>query len=59
MNPMSLVKLVQSDPRSYKLAGATRLRFEHSLPDIHERHRYLEQLLDTFTTDRNKSTADA
>ena len=56
---MSLVKLVQSDPRSYKLAGATRLRFEHSSSDIHERHRYLEQLLDTFITDRNKSTTDA
>jgi transcription-repair coupling factor (superfamily II helicase) len=59
VNPMSLVKLVQSDPRSYKLAGATRLRFEHSSSDIHERHRYLEQLLDTFTTDRRKSTTDA
>ena len=59
VNPMCLVKLVQSDPRCYKLAGATRLRFEHSSSDIHERHRYLEQLLDTFITDRNKSTTDA
>jgi transcription-repair coupling factor (superfamily II helicase) len=59
VNPLSLVQLVQSDPRSYKLTGATRLRFERSLPDIAERHRYLEQLLDNFTTDRNKSNADA
>ncbi len=59
VNPLSLVKLVQSDPRSYKLAGATRLRFEHSSSNIQERHRYLEQLLDTFTTDHHKSSADA
>jgi transcription-repair coupling factor (superfamily II helicase) len=59
VNPLSLVKLVQSDPRSYKLAGATRLRFEQQLPDIHARYRYLEQLLDTFTTEPDKSTANA
>jgi transcription-repair coupling factor (superfamily II helicase) len=56
---MSLVKLVQSDPRSFKLAGATRLRFEHSLPDIDERQRYLEQLMDTFVTAPHKSTDNA
>ena len=55
VNPMSLVELVQSDPRSFKLSGATRLRFEHSLPDIDERQRYLEQLMDTFATEPNKS----
>jgi transcription-repair coupling factor (superfamily II helicase) len=54
VNPMSLVKLVQSDPRSFKLAGATRLRFEHSLPDIDERQHYLEQLMNTFAIDTNK-----
>jgi len=59
VNPLSLVKLVQSAPSAYKLAGATRLRFEHSSPDMHERYHYLEQLLDTFATERQKSTADA
>jgi transcription-repair coupling factor (superfamily II helicase) len=59
VDPMSLVKLVQSDPRSFKLAGATRLRFEQRLPDIDERQRYLEQLMDTFITEPNKSTDDA
>ncbi len=59
VNPMSLVELVQSDPRSFKLSGATRLRFEHSLPDIDERQRYLEQLMDTFATEPNKSARNA
>jgi transcription-repair coupling factor (superfamily II helicase) len=58
VNPLSLVKLVQSDPRTYKLAGATRLRFEYPTCDIHERHHYLDQLLGTFTIDRKKSSAD-
>jgi transcription-repair coupling factor (superfamily II helicase) len=56
---MSLVKLVQSDPRSFKLAGATRLRFEQHLPDIDGRQHYLEQLMDTFIIEPNKSTDDA
>jgi transcription-repair coupling factor (superfamily II helicase) len=51
VNPLNLVKLVQSDPRRYKLAGATRLRFEQQLPDIHDRFRYLEQLIDALATD--------
>ena len=59
VNPLSLVNLVQSDPHSYTLAGPTRLRFEQSLPDIHERQRYLEELLDTIATDPNKRAADA
>ena len=59
VNPLSLVNLVQSDPRSYTLAGPTRLRFDHSLPNIQERQRYLEQLLDNIATDPNKRAADA
>lgn len=59
VNPLNLVELVQSNPRSYKLAGATRLRFEQQLPDIHDRYRYLEQLMDTLATDPRKSSANA
>ena len=57
VDPMSLVRLVQSEPRAYKLAGATRLRFERSLPDIQERYRFLEQLLNSFATDPGKKAA--
>ncbi len=57
VNPMSIVKLVQSDPRSYKLAGATRLRFEHDLEDLIKRQEFVEQLLQSFETDATKSAA--
>ncbi len=57
VNPLSLVKLVQSDPRGYKLAGATRLRVELDLADTTERQQYAEQLLDTFTADATEDAA--
>ena len=57
VNPLTLVKLVQSDPRAFKLAGATRLRFERQLPDHRERQQYVEQLLETFTTDATENAA--
>ncbi len=57
VNPLTLVKLVQADPRAFKLAGATRLRFERQLPDHRERQQYVEQLLETFTTDATENAA--
>ena len=59
VDPLNLVKLVQSDPRSYKLAGATRLRFENALPDSHDRSAYLEQLMDNLATDPKKTSTHA
>ncbi|MAT93947.1 MAG: transcription-repair coupling factor [Halioglobus sp.] len=49
VDPLSLVQLVQSDPQSYRLAGATRLRFDKTLPDGAERRRFLHELLDSFS----------
>ena len=57
VNPLSLVKLVQSDPRSYKLAGSNRLRFERDLGRITDRQNYLEGLLQTFATDAKEHAA--
>jgi len=57
VNPLTLVKLVQSDPRSYKLAGATRLRFERALPDNRERLGFVARLLDTLATDATEHAA--
>ncbi|MEH6589710.1 MAG: transcription-repair coupling factor [Halioglobus sp.] len=57
VNPMSLVKLVQSNPRSYKLAGATRLRFEEDLEDKQQREQFIENLLETFATDATEDAA--
>jgi transcription-repair coupling factor (superfamily II helicase) len=51
VNPLTLVKLVQSDPRTFKLAGATRLRFDSPQPDGSARQHYLEQLLETLAAD--------
>jgi transcription-repair coupling factor (superfamily II helicase) len=57
VHPLSLVKLVQSDPRAYKLAGATRLRFTRQLTDNRERQQYVEQLLESFATDATEHAA--
>ena len=57
VDPLALVKLVQSDPRAYKLAGATRLRFERELPDNLQRQQFIEDLLATFTTDAKETAA--
>jgi transcription-repair coupling factor (superfamily II helicase) len=57
VNPMSLVKLVQSDPRTYKLAGPNRLRFEQPLDSAADRSQYIEGLLETFITDATEDAA--
>ena len=51
VNPLTLVKMVQSDPSTFKLSGAMRLRFDCSLPDGEERQHYLEKLLERLATD--------
>ncbi|MBN7798389.1 transcription-repair coupling factor [Parahaliea mediterranea] len=57
VNPLSLVKLVQSDPKAYQLAGATRLRFYRDMEQPADRQRYAEQLLDTFAADARENAA--
>jgi transcription-repair coupling factor (superfamily II helicase) len=57
VNPMTLVKLVQGEPRAYKLAGATRLRFERDLPDPDERQQFIEALLENFANDLTENAA--
>jgi transcription-repair coupling factor (superfamily II helicase) len=57
VNPMSLVKLVQSEPGCYRLANNNRLKFERDLDDPLERQQYLEQLLDDFAQDITEDAA--
>ncbi len=57
VNPMSLVKLVQSDPKGYQLAGASKLRFHRDLPDLKARKAFLEGMLDTFAKEANTGNA--
>jgi transcription-repair coupling factor (superfamily II helicase) len=57
VNPLSLVKLVQSDPKGYQLAGATRLRFKRSLDNPEQRQQFADELLDTFAADATDDAA--
>ncbi len=59
VDPANLVALVQSDPRTYKLAGPTRLRFEASLPDMTQRQHFLEQLLTALSGNRQGKARNA
>jgi transcription-repair coupling factor (superfamily II helicase) len=49
IEPIALVKLVQSKPATYKLAGASALSFKAELSDNAQRFTFIEQLLDTLT----------
>jgi len=57
VNPLSLVKLVQSNPSAYKLAGATRLRFERDLSETADRTQFIDELLNIFATDSTENAA--
>ncbi|TGD73588.1 transcription-repair coupling factor [Mangrovimicrobium sediminis] len=57
VNPLSLVRLVQGDPRAYKLAGATRLRFTCELEEKTQRQRFVEDLLATFANEATEAAA--
>jgi transcription-repair coupling factor (superfamily II helicase) len=57
VNPLSLVKLVQSDPKGYQLAGATRLRFKRELESPDQRQQFADQLLDIFAADATEHAA--
>ena len=57
VDPLTLVKLVQSDPQSYKLAGSTRLRFQRDLSKLEDRQTYVEKLLQTFAPDATENAA--
>ncbi len=49
IEPIALVKLVQSKPSTYRLAGAAALSFTASLEDYERRFEFVERLLLTLT----------
>jgi transcription-repair coupling factor (superfamily II helicase) len=49
IEPIVLVKLVQSKPQTYRLAGATALSFSSDLEQPEQRFRFVEQLLAMLT----------
>ncbi|MFD2190314.1 transcription-repair coupling factor [Pistricoccus aurantiacus] len=48
VDPMTLVSLIQQDPRHYRLEGAHTLRFEAEMATPEARFEQLEALLETF-----------
>ncbi len=57
VNPLSLVKLVQSDPRGYQFGGSTRLRFQRGLDNVAQRREFIEDLLDRFEHEATENAA--
>jgi len=57
VNPMSLVKKVQADPRTYQLAGPTRLKIVAELPTVAKRQQFVEELLTDFAADATDAAA--
>ena len=51
VDPLKLVKLVQSQPRKYKLEGGDRLKFNDNLEDFGARFEAVEALLEILAPD--------
>ncbi len=49
VNPASLIRLIQSAPRRYKLEGSTRLRFSMEMATPQQRIEQVRNLLDTLS----------
>jgi len=49
VEPIALVKLVQTQPATYQLAGATTLRFSEELEDVESRFEFVDLLIDTLS----------
>ena len=56
VEPIALVQLVQTQPATYQLAGATALKFVESLEETEQRFQFIDQLLDTLTPDNLKKS---
>ncbi|MCP3907904.1 MAG: transcription-repair coupling factor [Oceanicoccus sp.] len=54
VEPIALVQLVQSQPATYQLAGATALKFSESLEETEQRFDFIDKLLDKLTPDTLK-----
>ena len=57
VSPLSLVKLIQADPKVYALAGANKLRFHSPLPDLPARQAFIESLLQQFSAEAEEEKA--
>lgn len=49
VNPLTIVKLVQTQPQNYKLVGANQLKFTQELDNPDARIEYINNLMDTLS----------
>ena len=57
INPLALVKLVQSEPEQYRLIRGNRLRFDIELTDFEERYAFVSDLLQDLAEQRSEAAA--
>jgi len=57
VNPLTLVKLLQNNPKTYGLSGSSRLRITRDMPDLDDRKEFLTQLLATLKQDAERNEA--
>ena len=57
VDPLALVKLVQSEPGQYRLSHANRLRFDRELTDHGERYRFVHALIEQLSADDSEAAA--
>ncbi|MEW5838181.1 MAG: transcription-repair coupling factor [Pseudomonadota bacterium] len=50
IDPMSIVKLMQSAPKTYQLGGQDTLRFSAPMDEVEQRFKFTEQLLQRLAT---------
>ncbi len=49
VDPMSIIKLIQTRPRNYRLEGSDKLKIMQNLPEAEDRFRELDQLFTLLT----------
>ncbi|OBT13970.1 transcription-repair coupling factor [Vibrio sp. UCD-FRSSP16_10] len=52
VNPMYLVKLLQSQPNKFAMEGPTKIKFMQNLTDRRDRISYVKQLIEQFSQNR-------
>ena len=57
VNPLALVKLVQTQPQIFRLVNGNRLRFDQDISDFEERHRFVQDLLQQIGKDTREVAA--
>jgi transcription-repair coupling factor (superfamily II helicase) len=59
VDPLTIVELVQHDPRRFRLDGGTRLRFLEPLPETGDRLAFVERLIERLAAPRTAPRAGA